>query len=162
MAERHESENRVNYKYWFDMFGRSADDPAVRSALAKAGVTKAIEIARDELGVSADIPGTGLTIGFRDESILRPNLGIEGRPILYSILMLLKHPKKPTYAGDLPERIGRDSSRDQLRSIFGSPTESDEDMGWDAWATSGVRTTVTYASDFGSVSRVAVRLEDGV
>lgn len=152
----------MDYKAWVDMFGRSTDDAQLRKAVADAGITKSLKIGRDELSVSADIKGKGMTITFTDESILRPDTGgLLGRPILSSVLMILQHPDKSNlYKGPLPNQIDKNDSQAVLRKRFGVPLKSNDERRWDAWIIDGERVTVTYAKDLLSINRVSLAHPD--
>jgi hypothetical protein len=149
----------MNYQPWVDLFGKAADDSAVRSAVAKAGITKPLRIGRDELTVGADVPDTGMHIVFTDESIMNPSSGLLGRPILSSVLMILQHPKKPKlYTGPLPYQLKKETSQEAMRARFGKPVESDDDMRWDTWLVDGLKLTVCFTSDLQSIDRLTVKL----
>jgi hypothetical protein len=152
----------MDYKPWVDMFGRSTDDAQLRKAVADAGITKSLKIGRDELSVSADVKGKGMTITFTDESILRPNTGgLLGRPILSSVLMILQHPDKSNlYKGPLPHQLDNNDSQALLRKKLGVPLKSNDERRWDAWIIDGVRVTVTYAKDLLSINRVSLAHPD--
>jgi len=152
----------MDYKTWVDLFGKSKDDAHVRKAVVDAGITKSLKIGRDELSVSADIKGKGMTITFTDESILRPDTGgLLGRPILSSVLMILQHPDKANlYKGPLPHQLDKNDSQAVVRKKFGVPMKSNDERRWDAWIIDGARVTITYAKDLLSVNRVSLALPD--
>ena len=152
------TERQMGYSEWVVLFGRAADEPDVIQALAVGCVTKTILINADELGVSADLPGAGITIAFRVKSLLKPN-GIIGRPILYSVMMLVQHPKKrDLYTGPLPHGLSKDMSRHAVRERFGDPNTMDDEMRWDKWLVDGFCLTVTYTTDYSAIARVAIGL----
>ena len=149
----------MDYTTWIALFGKSATDPAVVSALAAANVTKALVIASDELGVSADIPNSGMTIGFTDESVLSPATGLIGKPILTSVLMILHHPsRRDIYTGPLPLNLVKATSREDMRKRFGAPVSFDEDMGWDSWLVENHQVTATYRKDWQSIARLSLKV----
>lgn len=151
----------MNYKNWVDLFGKPADDRQVLDAIADAGITKVIKIGRDELSVSADIKGKGITITFTDETILYPDAeGIVGRPILSGILMIIQHPNKANlYTDALPYQLKKEDSKSTLREKSGTPLESNEELGWDSWMIDGLKLVVTYARDLKSLNRVSLSFQ---
>jgi hypothetical protein len=149
----------MDYTPWVDLFGRAADDLAVRGALARAGVTETVRIERDELSEAVDLPQTGMTVEFTDESILRPEGGKVRRPILTSVLMIIQHRKMSyLYEGALPCGLVRETSRDAMRARLGSPVKSNEKLRWDEWTVDGLTLSVSYPADFSSITRVGIRL----
>jgi hypothetical protein len=149
----------MDYKAWVNLFGKAADDPAIAKAVAQAGVTKALTIGSDELSVAADLPGSGLTIEFTDESIVRPETGLIGRPVFTSVLMTLQSADdSDLYRGPLPFGIIKATSKDAMRARFGEPIESEERRRWDAWLIDGLRVMAAYSRDLQSIVRLAIEL----
>lgn len=150
----------MDYKHWVDLFGKPADDPAVRDAVATAKITKPLKMAADELSVRADIKGEGTTVVFTDETILRPGPGsLLGRPILSAVSLILQHPdKKNLYKGPLPADLKIADSQAALRAKFGPPTQSNDVMRADAWLRDGLTLGAAYAKDLQSLNRVSLSL----
>ncbi len=149
----------MDYKQWVDLFGKPADDPLVRTAVVKAGITKPLKIGRDELSVIADVPGKGMSIIFADDSVLHPGSGLIGRPILSTVNMAVQHPtRKDLYTGPLPFKLTKNSGQSALRDRFGAPVESEEDLRWDAWILEGLQLTVGYTKDLQGVRSVSVKI----
>ena len=151
---------KLDYIQWVRLFGRAADDKQVRDAVTNAGITKKLKIGRDELSVSADIKGEGMTITFTDETILRPEAGgVLGRPILSGVLMIMQRPSMTNlYRGPLPFELNGSDSQAKLRVRFGTPMKSSDTHRWDAWLIEGLMVTVTYTEDLQSLNRIAVSL----
>jgi hypothetical protein len=151
----------MDYKTWVKLFGKSADDPAVRQALAKAGITSRIKMARDELSAREDIDGEGTTIIFTDDTILRPDDAgaVVGRPIVSSVLMILDaRNKKDLYKGPLPHKLKQNESRDGLRKRFGTPSQINDTFRADAWEIDGLTVGVGYSKDLMSLTEVSLSL----
>lgn len=150
----------MDYRQWLDLFGKSADEKQVREALAKAGITSRIKIDSDELSASEDIKGQGITIIFTDESILAPDTGVVGRPILSGVLMILqdRRSKANLYKGPLPYGLRYDESRMLLRARLGQPTQINDEYRTDAWFIDGLEVAVTYSADLNSLTQVSVTL----
>ncbi len=155
------TEVTMSYQDWVKLFGKPADDAAVKDAVKRAGVTKKIKIGNDELSVSADLPGTTLTIEFTDESVLdKSGKGIAGRPILSSVLITVQDPTEGVnYDGPLPHGLVKNTSRDSLRARFGTPAKSSEPpQRWDTWLVDGLTLFVGFTRDLQSINRVALSL----
>ena len=149
----------MNYEQWLKLFGRAANDPDVAATVALAGISKNLAIATDELSVAADVPGQGLTIVFTDESILRPDTGLVGRPVLTSVTMLLKHPSAPQlYRGPLPHGLTSDTTQAAMRQRFGAPIESGDGRPWDVFRVDGLDLAPTYSRDLQSIARLTFRV----
>ncbi|MFO1224545.1 MAG: hypothetical protein U1E90_15745 [Burkholderiaceae bacterium] len=151
----------MNYEQWQQLFGRAADDTGVAAAISQAGISKVLTIGADELSVAADIPGQGLTIVFTDESILRPGVGLVGRPVLTSVTMILKHPSSPLYRGPLPHGLTPDTTRDAMRQRFGAPIEIGEGRPWEVFRVEGLDLAPTYSRDLQSIARLTLRVPGG-
>jgi hypothetical protein len=149
----------MDYKQWVDLFGKAADDPLVRAAVTKAGITKPLKIGGHELSVIADVPGKGMSIIFADDSVLHPGTGLIGRPILSTVNMAVQHPtRKDLYTGPLPFKLTKTTGQAALRERLGTPVESEEDLRWDAWVVDGLQLTVGYTKDLRSIRSVSVKL----
>lgn len=149
----------MNYETWSRLFGRTPNDPDVAAAVTAAGITKTLSIGSDELSVAADIPGQGLTILFTDESILRPEGGLAGLPILSSVMMLLRHPSAPhLYKGPLPFGLSANTTQGAMRQRFGTPIEVGEGRPWEIFSIEGFELSPTYSRDLQSITRLTLRL----
>lgn len=149
----------MNYETWSRLFGRTPDDPDVAAAVATAGIVKTLSIGSDELSVAADIAGQGMTILFTDESILRPQGGSVGLPILSSVGMLLQHPSVPhLYKGPLPFGLSANTTQDAMRQRFGAPIEVGESRPWEIFSIDGLELCPTYSRDLQSIARLALSL----
>lgn len=151
----------MDYTQWKDLLGLKADDPKIKAAVAKAGVTLPLKVAKDETDVRADLKDKGTTLVFTDEAFLRGlkdrRLG-EGPPIFAEIVLILQHPKAATYQGALPFELKKESSQTALRSRFGQPLASDEPNRWDRWRVGELLLTALYAKDLQSLNRIVVGL----
>jgi hypothetical protein len=102
-----------------------------------------------------------MNITFTDESILAidsEGKGVVGRPILSSVGMIVQHPVKRVYTGPLPYGIAIHTSQAAMRSRFGQPVETDDDLRWDSWLVEGLVLYASYLDDLQSIDRIAVRL----
>src|SRR5690242_20234228 len=97
----------MNCQDWVDQFGKPADDPQVKNLIAKAGITKPIKLGREDITVRADIKPMGMTVIFTDESILKPNEGRVGRPILSGVMMVIQRKSGNVYEGKLPYGLAK-------------------------------------------------------
>lgn len=151
----------MDYKQWMDLLGQPADDPAVADALAKAGVAKPSKLGGDEISITAEVPKSGINLLFHDESVLRPDTGIVGRPVLSGVLILVQHPTKPNlYTGPLPYELVKDTSRDAVRAKFGPPAEIEDDLRWDQWFMDDKGVQVAYAKGLQSIRGVSLKLKE--
>jgi hypothetical protein len=150
----------MDYSEWVKMFGMGADEVPVRDALAKAGLKGRIKIDRDDDSTSEDLPKSGITLEFTDESTLRKK-GLIGRPILSSVLMVLKaHKNAPdVYTGALPFGL-TETSQAALRKRFGKPKETSDDYKWDMWIVEKLAVTAKYAPDLSSTLRLTLSLPE--
>jgi len=150
----------MDYRTWVNLLGRRADDAAVRDALAKAGVTKTLNVERDRTDVRADIKNGGMTLVFADDAYLNAKDLPSGLspPTLAEVILILSHPKLVVYEGPLPLQLDRKTSQAALRSRFGNPYESNTDNRWDRWQVDGQLLTAAYSRDLQALNRVAVAL----
>lgn len=150
----------MDYKVWVDLFGRTGEDPLVKDALKKAGVTKKIVMPRGEIVMMVQIGSMSLT--FRDEALF-PNLPPvgEGNCVLTGVAMFFDYARVPPYVGPAPYGITKSSSQKELRKQFGRPVEEDEEGEWDTWAIEDGRTmTAAYKEDKNSLKSLAISLSD--
>jgi hypothetical protein len=149
-----------NYKDWLDLFGHTAEDPAVKALLRSAGVTKRLVMPRDELDLLVDIPG--MTVNFQDAELFEdlPPVG-SGNCVLTGVVLRLEKDKPSNYMGPLPYDIKRDSSQSDLRARFGKPSESESDIGWDRWIVADNLTlTAQYTGDRSSIEALLLSLPE--
>jgi hypothetical protein len=147
----------MDIQQWVDLFGRPADDPQVRDAVAQAGVKKPLKIKRDELGVRADIPKIGMTIVFTDDSVLNGKSGTPGRPILSAVMAEVDNrSKKDLYPGALPHGLDKAMSREKVLARLGPPAQSNDAVQTDAWRIDGLDYAVSFAEDLGSIIQVSI------
>jgi hypothetical protein len=152
----------MDYRVWQELFGRTADDPAVKQRLLAAGVTKRLVMPRGELDLLVSI--AGMTLNFQDAQLFRtrPPVG-EGNCLLTGVTLHLRNYSKGVYDGPLPAGIAPDASQADLRGKFGEPVESDADIGWDQWpAEQGLMLTVQYTDSRQGVDSMLLSLPDPV
>ncbi len=149
----------MNIEQWIDLFGKPADDQQIRDAVVEAGITKTLKIARNELGVRADIAGQGMTIVFSDETLLMPEAGLARRPILSSVMVVLDSDDKSNlYKSTLPKGLKKSDSQSIVRKKLGEPVESNEDNQTDAWLIDGLILAVSFTEDLKSIIQISVSL----
>jgi hypothetical protein len=149
----------MDFHDWVGLMGRSADDPSVRDALDRSGITARIKIRRNELSARKDLSGQGTTIVFTDESILTPESGTVGRPVLSAVMVVLQDPNPDDiYTGPLPHHLTKSDSRDGLRARLGPPAESNDAYRTDAWDVDGLRLAASYSKDLNTVTQVSLSL----
>lgn len=151
----------MDYAQWKSLLGLKADDPKIKAAITKAGVTTPLKVAKDETTVRVSVKDPGITLVFMDESFLRGlndrRLG-EGPPVFAEIILVLQHPKVATYKGSLPFELKKEESQTALRSRFGRPLVSNDPNRWDRWQFDEVVLTALYAKDLQSLDRIVVGL----
>ena len=146
---------------WVNLFGKSADDPLVRDAVAKAGITKPLKIGRNELGVRADIKGQGMTIVFSDETLLNPDNGVARRPILSAVMAVVEgSDKNNLYKGTLPQNLKKSDSQAAVRARLGAPTDSNDFNQTDAWLIDDLILAVSFTEDLTSIIQVSLAHPD--
>ncbi|HEX8615272.1 MAG TPA: hypothetical protein VF800_28645 [Telluria sp.] len=151
----------MDFQEWVGLLGRAAQEPEVRDALARAGITGRVKIGRQELSTREDIAGEGMTIVFTDETILRPdNPGsILNRPIISAVMVVLGQPnEKNVYKGPLPYRFTKGDSQAAVRARLGPPARINEKYQADAWEIDGMTLAACYSEDLLSLEQVSLSL----
>lgn len=136
---------------WVELLGKSQDDPAVKAALAAAGVKKIPKLPKDDYSVIFDIKGHGLALEMSDEAWLKRlkdrDIG-EGPLILTSVDAYFVRPKsKDLYKGALPYKLAASVTQADLRKKFGPPAKSGDDIPFDIWLRDGLEVTAGYTHD---------------
>jgi hypothetical protein len=146
---------------WKKLFGKNQNDPALKSALAAAGVKRIPKLDEDDTDVRFPIKGTGLEVIMTDEAFLKDldqEVG-EGPLILSGVIAKCgKSHGRDMYAGALPNGITPAMSREDVRSVLGGPTSKDDELFVDIWAKKQLETVVRYSRDGKSISTFALML----
>ena len=140
---------------WRKLFGKSQDDPAVKAALAHAGVKKVPKRDKDDTDVRFDVKGHGVTLVLTDEAFLKQledqELG-EGPLIVSGVLANLdKAYSRDLYEGPLPYKIKADMAQAGVRKTLGRPTSQNEKFRVDVWEKDGVEVIVSYSKDLNAM-----------
>lgn len=150
----------MSYQEWVSLFGLSATDPQVSAALAKAGVTKVIALASDELAMRADMKDQGMSIGFTSELKLRN--GVADLPILTSVMMKLIPAKAAKgwtcYAGQLPQGLKASDTKNDVVTRLGEPQTLSTDFFSGRWRVDGLNLGVTFTSDWMKIRQLGLSL----
>lgn len=138
----------MDMETWRKLFGKSQDDPAVKAALATAGVKKIPKLDDDDTDVRFNLKGHGLWLMMTDESILKDlddqDIG-EGPLILSGVGAYLdKSESRDLYNGKLPYKIAADMTQATVRKTLGRPTRSDNEARFDLWSRDGVEIIAYY------------------
>jgi len=136
---------------WIELLGRSQDDPAVKGALAAAGLKKPPKLDKDNFRVHVELKGQGMSIVMMDEAYLKKledqDIG-EGPLILTTVDAYLRRKKSgPLYKGKLPYNLAPDMTRDDVRRGLGSPTQIDDETPADSWSRDGFEVVALYTQD---------------
>ena len=137
---------------WIKLLGKSEDDPAVKAALAAAGVKKIPKLARDHFSVHFDLKGHGLSLEMTDEAYLKKlddqDIG-EGPLILTHVDAYFERRKnQDLYKGALPFKVGAGITRADLRKTLGPPKSIDDDPPpSDEWSRDGLEIIAVYTKD---------------
>lgn len=141
----------MDLEAWKKLFGKTQDDPAVKSALTAAGVKKVPKLDEDDTDVRFDLKGQGLWILMTDEAFLKElddqDIG-EGPLILTGVTAYLdKSASKDLYNGALPYKIEAGMSRDAVRKTLGRPKGGSDESLSDVWSKSGIEVVANYSKD---------------
>ena len=139
----------MDMETWKKLLGKSQDDPAVKAALASAGLKKGPKLPKDDVTVIVDLKGHGMWLEMVDETWLKKladqDIG-EGPLILTNVGAYLKRRKsRDLYKGTLPYKLAADMTQADVRKTLGAPTSTGDDF--DRWLWDGVEVTVGYGED---------------
>ncbi len=144
----------MDIEAWTTYFDKSENDPAVKAALAAAGVKKKPKLNKGRTFVQFDLEGHGLALRMTDEAYLKrlDDLDIgEGPLILSGVLAYLDSSvSDDLYKGKLPYKLAPGMTRAAVRKILGPPTRStDEDDPpiLDAWLRNGLEASAVYSEE---------------
>jgi len=137
---------------WTKLLGKSQDDPALKAALAAAGVKKLPKLGKDAFRVFADLKGHGMTIEMTDEAVLKKLVDQdrgEGPLILTGVDAYIERKKsRDVYKGKLPYNLSADMTREDVRKILGTPKSSDDEIViYDIWSRDSLKVTVGYTKE---------------
>lgn len=143
---------RMEMETWRKLLGKSQDDPAVKAALAAAGVKKIPKLDEDDTEVSFNLKGHGLWLVMTDEAFLKDlddqDIG-EGPLILTGVGAYLDRPNsRDLYKGTLPYKIAADMTKAAVRKALGPPTSSDDESRFDLWSRDGLEVIARYTKDW--------------
>ena len=138
----------MDMEMWQKLFGKSQDDPAVKAALAAAGVKKIPRLDEDDTDVRFNLKGHGLCLVMTDESFLKnlddQDIG-EGPLILTGVGAYLdKSESRDLYKDKLPYKIVADITQTAVRKALGPPLRSDDESRFDLWSRDGVDVIANY------------------
>lgn len=141
----------MDMETWIELLGKSQDDPAVKAALATAGVKKIPKLRKDEFTVIFDLKGHGMSLIMTDEAWLKSledqDIG-EGPLILTSVAAyFVRRKSKDLYKGALPYKLAASVTQADLRKKFGPPAETGTDIPYDIWLRGGLEVTAGYTND---------------
>lgn len=142
---------RMDMETWVELLGKSQDDPAVKAALATAGVKKIPKLGKDDLSVIFDLKGHGLSLEMTDEAWLKrlkdQDIG-EGPLILTSVdAYFVRRKSKDLYKGALPYKLAASVTQADLRKTFGPPARTGDDIPYDIWLRDRLEVTAGYTND---------------
>jgi hypothetical protein len=144
-------EKRMNMETWKQLFGKSQDDPTVKSALVAAGVKKVPKLEDDDTDVRFDLKGYGLWLLMTDEAYLKQltdqDIG-EGPLILSGVTAYLdKSVSRDLYKSKLPYDIAAGMTKVDVRKRLGPPTTYDDETLFDLWLRDGVEVIASYSKE---------------
>jgi hypothetical protein len=152
----------MDLETWRKLFGKSQDDPAVKSALAAAGVKKVPKLGKDRTNARFDLKGHGLMILMTDEAYLKQltDLDIgEGPLILSGVSAYLdKSVSGDLCKGELPYKLAATMSQEAVRKILGPPTSTREAFQIDVWLRDGIKIVARYSKDLKSMMTLGLML----
>jgi hypothetical protein len=136
---------------WIQLLGKSQDDPAVKAALAAAGVKKIPKLPKDDLNVIFDLKGHGLSLRMTDEAWLKrlKDQDIGEGPLILTVVnaYFVRKKNKDLYTGALPYKLAASMTRADVRKTLGPPAESGADIPYDIWLRDGLEVTAGYTDD---------------
>ena len=152
----------MDFETWKQLFGKSQDDSAVKSALAAVGVKKIPKLDEDDTDVRLELKGYGIELIMTDEAFLKEltdqDIG-EGPLILSGVLAKLgKSHGRDLYVGKLPYGVLADMSQEVVRKLIGSPSSKDDEFLVDVWQREGIQIVIGYSRDRLSISTFALML----
>jgi hypothetical protein len=136
---------------WIKLLGKSQDEPALKAALAAAGVKKVPKVARDDFSVIFDLKGHGMSVEMTDEAYLKKlddqDIG-EGPLILTGVDAYIERKKnRDLYKGKLPHGLAADMTRTDVRKLLGAPKAGDDQVPYDSWLLDKLAVTIGYTKD---------------
>ena len=147
----------MNYLHFLELLGRTSDNESLTAALKQQGVTEIPSIPPDQMSVSVQL--NACVLGFSDPHLWLGRTDVDGDISAFTGMSLaLRNLKWGTYTGPLPFAIDSNSTQAQLRSRFGEPSDSDEDLCWDEWTLDGLELRIAYTDDFDAIEAVSVNL----
>lgn len=137
---------------WIKLLGRTQDDPELKAALTAAGVKKVPKLPKDDYSVIFDLKGHGISLEMTDEAEAKDlddqDIG-EGPLILTGVdAYIVRRNSRDLYTGKLPYKIHATMTRADLRKLFGTPDESDEQVPYDSWLRDRLELIVGYTKDY--------------
>ena len=152
----------MDFEAWMQFFGTRQDDPALKAALAAAGVKKVPKPEDDETSVQFELKGQGLELIMTDEAILKKLKSQEvGEGPLIMSGVLGKFGKKfgrDVYTGKLPLGLAVNMSQDAVRKLLGKPTATETEPDIDIWTSKKRVVSIRYANGCASIISLAVEL----
>ena len=136
---------------WIKLLGKTQDDAALKAALAAAGVKKIPKLDKDDYSVIFDLKGHGMSLEMTDEAEFKElddqDIG-EGPLVLTGVdAYIARRNSRDLYTGALPYKLHPAMTRDDLRKMFGTPDDSDEQVPYDSWLRDRVELIVGYTKD---------------
>jgi hypothetical protein len=152
----------MDMETWRKLFGKSQDDPAVKAALAQAGVKRVPKLDEDDTDVRFDLKGQGLWLIMTDEAYLKElddqDIG-EGPLVVSGVTAYLdKSASRDLYKGTLPYKIEPGMSQEAVRKKLGTPTSTHDNSQVDVWSKNGVKVIARYTKDLKAMMSFGVML----
>jgi hypothetical protein len=136
---------------WAKLLGRTQEDPALKRALAAAGIRKVPKLSKGRARVQFDLKGLGLALKMTDEGYLEDSDQRLGQgPLILSgvIAYLAESVSDELFAGKLPHKLVANMTRQTVRKLLGRPSRStnkDDPPILDAWVRDGREIIATYS-----------------
>ena len=133
----------MDIEMWMKLLGKSQDDPAVKMALAAAGLKKIPKLRPNRTDIRPDLKGHGLWLIMTDEAYLKQlddqDIG-EGPLILSGVTAYLdESASNDLYKGELPYKVASDMTKADLRKKLGPPVKSDDELRVYVWSQGGLK-----------------------
>ena len=109
--------------------------------------------------MSVSVEFDACVLEFSDPHLSLGRTDVDGDASVFTgISLALRNLNWGTYTGPLPFAIDPTSNQERLRSRFGEPSDSDEDLCWDEWTLDGLELRIGYTDDFSAMEAVTVSL----
>ena len=150
----------MDMQAWIKLLGATGDDPALKAALAAAGVKKVPKLGREGVNKYIELKGHGLYVQLSDEALLKrlKDQPIGKRVVLVAVDALIDTPKaRSLYEGRLPYKLAAGMTCARVQKLLGAPDDGAEDIPYDAWHKGRRTVTIGFTREL-AISHVEVSL----